>query len=586
MRVPFTTLALSAAVLSTASALSAAEIPSDTPIKHLLDSANAQLMAGNAQDALTYYDIAISRDPQNYLSIFKRGAAYLSLGRNAQAQQDFDKALSIKPDFEGALLQRANLRSRSGDWESARKDYEAAGKRAGGELAALEEAQGAAVLAEHAAQSQDWDACLQHSSAAIMVAGSALELRKLRARCRFEKGEVVEGVSDLQHVLQINSGSIEPHLQISAESFFSLGETVKGLQQIAKCLQSDPDSKACMKLRRREKALTKQMHNLLQAMDSRRYNDAIKLLVRQSEDEPGLLQEVKDDTTAYREQGYIHAKSPETLYGQLVELACEAYMEMNNHKRAQSYCTEALTYNPTSLPAMLSRAKKQIADDDFEAAIRTLNDAKQHHQGSHSLQELLNEAHTLLKRSKQKDYYKVLGVARDADDREIKRAYRRLSKLNHPDKAAAQGVLKEEAEKKMAAINEAYEVLGDEELRTRFDRGDDPNDPDSKGDSQVETSSSTRKEAVVEAVSNFQEGLGFLDACWICFCIARLGPAFILILRGASLDGYNAKTTSHLKFVSNVLHRLDMAGLPRPACFLPLPEPAHLSRYSLLSVQP
>lgn len=69
----------------------------------------------------------------------------------------------------------------------------------------------------------------------------------------------------------------------------------------------------------------------------------------------------------------------------------------------------------------------------------------------------------------------MLGVARDADERQIKSAYRKLSKQFHPDKAAKQGIGKEEAEKKMASINEAYEVLSDPELRRRFDMGDDPN---------------------------------------------------------------------------------------------------------------
>ena len=70
----------------------------------------------------------------------------------------------------------------------------------------------------------------------------------------------------------------------------------------------------------------------------------------------------------------------------------------------------------------------------------------------------------------------MLGVARDADQRQVKSAYRKLSKQYHPDKARARGEQsREEAEKKMAAINEAWEVLSDPELRARFDRGDDPN---------------------------------------------------------------------------------------------------------------
>lgn len=89
---------------------------------------------------------------------------------------------------------------------------------------------------------------------------------------------------------------------------------------------------------------------------------------------------------------------------------------------------------------------------------------------------LSQKAQIALKRSKTKDYYKVLGVPNDADERQIKSAYRKATKTYHPDKAVKLGITKEEAEKKMGAINEAYEVLSDPELRARFDRGDDPND--------------------------------------------------------------------------------------------------------------
>jgi DnaJ homolog subfamily C member 3 len=154
---------------------------------------------------------------------------------------------------------------------------------------------------------------------------------------------------------------------------------------------------------------------------------------------------------------------------------------MNNHKRATPYCTEALKHNPESLHGLLSQAQRELDADDFEAAIRTLETAKEHHPQHGKIQELLHKAHTLLKRSKQKDYYKVLGVSRDADEREIKKAYRKLSKQFHPDKASAQGITPEEAQTKMAAINEAYEVLSDPELRSRFDNGDDPNNPEQQG---------------------------------------------------------------------------------------------------------
>ena len=65
-----------------------------------------------------------------------------------------------------------------------------------------------------------------------------------------------------------------------------------------------------------------------------------------------------------------------------------------------------------------------------------------------------------------KDYYKILGVAKNADEKEIKKAYRKLARQHHPDvnpnDKAAEATFKE--------INEAYEVLSDPEKRRKYDQ--------------------------------------------------------------------------------------------------------------------
>jgi len=64
-----------------------------------------------------------------------------------------------------------------------------------------------------------------------------------------------------------------------------------------------------------------------------------------------------------------------------------------------------------------------------------------------------------------KDYYEILGVSRDADADEIKKAYRRKARKYHPDVYTGA-----DAEEKFKEINEAYQVLSDEEKRKRYDR--------------------------------------------------------------------------------------------------------------------
>lgn len=63
-----------------------------------------------------------------------------------------------------------------------------------------------------------------------------------------------------------------------------------------------------------------------------------------------------------------------------------------------------------------------------------------------------------------KDYYKILGVSRDADQEAIKKAYRKLARKYHPDVSKA-----DDAEEQFKAVAEAYEVLKDAEKRQAYD---------------------------------------------------------------------------------------------------------------------
>jgi curved DNA-binding protein len=65
-----------------------------------------------------------------------------------------------------------------------------------------------------------------------------------------------------------------------------------------------------------------------------------------------------------------------------------------------------------------------------------------------------------------KDYYKVLGVPRNADEKEIKKAFRKLAQQYHPDKNPGD----KEAERKFKELNEAYTVLSDSDKRSKYDR--------------------------------------------------------------------------------------------------------------------
>jgi curved DNA-binding protein len=64
------------------------------------------------------------------------------------------------------------------------------------------------------------------------------------------------------------------------------------------------------------------------------------------------------------------------------------------------------------------------------------------------------------------DYYQILGISKDADEKAIKKAYRKLARKYHPDLNAGD----QEAEKKFKEVNEANEVLSNPENRKKYDK--------------------------------------------------------------------------------------------------------------------
>ena len=65
-----------------------------------------------------------------------------------------------------------------------------------------------------------------------------------------------------------------------------------------------------------------------------------------------------------------------------------------------------------------------------------------------------------------RDFYEVLGVSKDADEKAIKSAYRKLAMANHPDRNAGD----EAAAERFKEASEAYEVLKDSQKRAAYDQ--------------------------------------------------------------------------------------------------------------------
>ena len=149
------------------------------------------------------------------------------------------------------------------------------------------------------------------------------------------------------------------------------------------------------------------------------------------------------------------------------------YMGLKKYKEAAEDCTKALEQDPKMEKALRRRAQCHSEMEEFQAAVNDYEELMEI-SSSYEHRKLLQDAKLALKRSKHKDYYKILGVGRNADSTEIKKAYKKAALKFHPDKVKQEE--KEAAEKKFKEINEAYECLSDPQKKRRHDIGADMSD--------------------------------------------------------------------------------------------------------------
>lgn len=132
-------------------------------------------------------------------------------------------------------------------------------------------------------------------------------------------------------------------------------------------------------------------------------------------------------------------------------------MQLKDYTAAIADCVRALELDPSYTKARKTKAKALGESGNWEEAVREYKAIGESNPSEPGIQKEIRNAELELKKSKRKDYYKILGVDKDATDNDIKKAYRKLAIVHHPDKNPDN----KEAEQRFKEIGEAYETLSD-----------------------------------------------------------------------------------------------------------------------------
>ncbi|KAL6585387.1 DnaJ subfamily C member 3 [Orobanche minor] len=152
---------------------------------------------------------------------------------------------------------------------------------------------------------------------------------------------------------------------------------------------------------------------------------------------------------------------------------CKVLVKLGRGKDALTSCTEVLEIDGDLIEAIVQRGEAKLLVEDWEGAVADLKSAAEKSPQDMHIRETLMKAERSLKLSQRKDWYKILGVSKTAAMSEIKKAYKKLALQWHPDKNVDN---RDEAEAKFREIAAAYEILGDDDKRAKYDTGEDIDD--------------------------------------------------------------------------------------------------------------
>ncbi|XP_062861405.1 dnaJ homolog subfamily C member 3a [Trichomycterus rosablanca] len=438
---------------------------SENSVEKHLEMGKKLLAAGQLADALSHFHAAVDIDPQNYMAYYRRATVYLATGKSKSALPDLSKVIQLKPDFTSARLQRGSLLLKQGKLDEAESDFKKVLKsnpstreeeEAQSQLKKSDEIQRLVTEAQSLFDRRDYSSAASLLDTVIDTCAWDADSRELRAECFIQQGKLGRAISDLKAASKLKNDNTQAFYKLST-IYYNLGDYEMSLNEVRECLKLDPDHKQCFSHYKQVKKLNKQIMSAEELIQQQRYGDAVSKYESVMKTEPNVPQYT------------LHAK----------ERICHCLSKDQQGAKAIPVCSEVLKSDSQNVNALKDRAEAYLQDEQYEEAIKDFESAKELSDNDREIKEGLERAQRLLKQSQKKDYYKILGVKRTAQKKEIIKAYRKLAQQWHPDNFQDPED-KKKAEKKFIDIAQAKEVLTDPDMRSKFDQGEDPMDPESQ----------------------------------------------------------------------------------------------------------
>lgn len=409
--------------------------------------------------AIDEYTKAVEAQPSSSTYLSNRAAAYIGAGLYAKALDDCLRADELDPQNPKILLRLARIYTSLGRPQDALNTFD----RIQPPPSAKDIAPAKAMLqhikvAEDALKNGTTGSMALHAldQADKLLGLGALKPRKwqlMRGEAYLKMGNV-NALGDAQNIAMslLRSNSQDPEaLVLRGRALYAQGDNEKAMQHFRQALNCDPDYRDAVKYLR-----------LVQKLDRMKAEGNA---------------EYKAGKWSAAVEKYTEALDVDPLNkginSKLLQNRALCRIQLKDYKGAIEDCERAISLDPSYTKAKKTKANALGQSGKWEDAVRELKELQEQDPQDAGIAKEVRKAELELKKSKRKDYYKILGIEKDADENQIKKAYRKAAIIHHPDKNPDD----EHAEERFKDIAEAYETLSDSEKRARYDSGEDLIDP-------------------------------------------------------------------------------------------------------------
>lgn len=371
-------------------------------------------------DALKLYEKAVEKEPDNAMNYFKLYKVHSRMKHLETALNDITKALELDDSNADWRVQKAKLLKSLGQCDRAVVEYQQIQNKNGDPAiaTALQEAQECErtiAAAQQAMMNEDYKAATHYFKAAMQFVDQAIDLQLQKAAALLETDDYYGVISDTGLILKQYPQHLEA-FRLRGMAYFWLNDHDTAVKHFREGLKLDPEHKGCKEGHKLVKKIDKKKKRGDEAYDRKKFMEAVKYYGEAIEVEP---------------QHYIFARAT------MLKIV-QCYSKDGQHDEAVN-AAEHLVEEESTLEAYWALGDAYTEAEKFEDALRIFRqalDEAPEGEGEQTQQakRKVKEAEVALKQSKEKNYYKILGLPRTATSKEIKKAYRELAMKWHPDK--------------------------------------------------------------------------------------------------------------------------------------------------------